>query len=41
MNTWSVLVGKLERKRPLERPTCRWQDNIEIEFRETGRSGVD
>ena len=26
---YRVLVGKTERKRPLGRPTCRWQDNNE------------
>jgi hypothetical protein len=24
-NVYRVLVGKLERKRPLERPRCRWE----------------
>jgi hypothetical protein len=25
---YRVLVGKPERKRPLRRPSCRWEDNI-------------
>jgi hypothetical protein len=25
-----VLVGKLEGKKPLGRPRCRWEDNIKI-----------
>jgi hypothetical protein len=31
-----VLVGKPERKRPLRRPTRRWEDNIKIDFQEVG-----
>ena len=27
-----VLVGKLEGKRPLGRPTRRWEDNIKIDL---------
>jgi hypothetical protein len=27
---YRVLVGKPEGKRPLGRPTCRWEDNIRI-----------
>jgi hypothetical protein len=27
-----VLVEKLEGKRPLGRPTCRWEDNIEMDL---------
>jgi len=33
-------VGKPEGKRPLERPTCRWEDNIRMDFREVGWEGV-
>ncbi|KAJ4447759.1 hypothetical protein ANN_09767 [Periplaneta americana] len=29
-----VLVGRPEEKRPLERPRCRWEDNIKMDFRE-------
>jgi hypothetical protein len=29
-----VLMGILERKNPFERPTCRWRDNIKINFNE-------
>jgi hypothetical protein len=29
-----VLVGKPEGKRPLERPTYRWEDDIKIDHRE-------
>jgi hypothetical protein len=31
-----VLVGKPEGKRPLVRPRHRWEDNIEMGFREFG-----
>jgi hypothetical protein len=31
-----VLVRKPEGKRPLGRPTCKWDDNIKMEFREIG-----
>jgi hypothetical protein len=29
---YRVLVGKPEGKRPLERPRCRWEDNIKADF---------
>jgi len=29
---YRVLVGKPEGKRPLGRPMCRWEDNIEIDL---------
>ena len=31
-----VLVGKLEGKRPLGRPRCRWEDNITMDLWEVG-----
>jgi hypothetical protein len=31
-----VLVGKPERKRPLGRPRCRWEDNIKMDLQEVG-----
>jgi hypothetical protein len=36
-----VLVGKLEGKRPLERPRRRWEDNIKINLQEVGRGHGD
>ena len=36
-----VLVGKLEGKRPLERPRHRWEDNIRMDLQEVGCEGVD
>ena len=32
-----VLVGKPEGKRPLGRPTRRWEDNIKMDLEEVGR----
>ena len=31
-----VLVGKPEGKRPLGRPTRRWEDNIKMDLQEAG-----
>jgi hypothetical protein len=36
-----VLVGKPERKRPLGRPRCRWEDNIKMDLQEVGCGGMD
>ena len=33
---YRVLVGKPERKRPLERPRRRWEDNIKVDLQEVG-----
>ena len=35
-NAYSVLVGKPEGKKPLERPRHRGEDNIKMDFREVG-----
>jgi len=32
---YRVLVGKLEGRRPLERPRSRWADNIRMDLRGT------
>jgi hypothetical protein len=40
-NAYRILVGKLEGKRSLGRPRCRWVDNIKIDLLETGWGGVD
>ena len=34
-----VLVGKPEGKRPLGRPTRRWEDNIKMDLQEVGGGG--
>jgi hypothetical protein len=35
-NTYRILVGKIEGRKPLGRPIHRWPDNIEMELREIG-----
>ena len=35
-----VLVGKPEGKRPLGRPSRRWEDNIKMDFQEVGYGGL-
>jgi hypothetical protein len=39
--TYRVLVGKYERKKPLGRPRCRWEDKIKMDLQEVGRGGMD
>jgi len=34
-------VGNPERKRPLGRPRCRWEDNIKMDLQEVGCEGMD
>jgi hypothetical protein len=36
-----VLVGRPEGKRPLGRPRCRWEDNINMELGERGIDGAN
>jgi hypothetical protein len=38
---YRVLVGRPEVKRPLGRPRRRWEDNIEMDFREIGIYGTN
>ena len=38
---YRVLVGKLERRRPLGRRSCRWEDNIKMHFQKVGCEGID
>jgi hypothetical protein len=38
---YRALVGKPERKRPLERPRRRWEDNIKMDVPEVGCGGKD
>jgi hypothetical protein len=40
-NACRILVGKPEGKRPLQRPRCRWVDNIEMDLRKIGGGGMD
>ena len=36
-----VLVGIPERKSPLGRPRCKWEDNIKMDLQEVGRGCRD
>ena len=36
INTYRVLVGKPEGKRPLGRPRRRWEENIKMDLRGVG-----
>jgi hypothetical protein len=38
---YSVLMGKTEGKRPLGRPSRRWEDGIRMDLREIGWGSVD
>jgi hypothetical protein len=40
-NSYRLLVGKPEGKRPLGRPIRRWVDNIKMDLLEIGWGGVD
>jgi hypothetical protein len=40
-NTYRILVGKPEGKRPLGRPRRRWEDNIRMDVRDIGWGGMD
>jgi hypothetical protein len=40
-NVYRVLVGTPERKRVLERPRRRWEDEIKMDLREIGWRGVE
>jgi hypothetical protein len=37
----TVLVGKLEGKKPCGRPKYRWKNNMKMVIKETGWEGVD
>jgi hypothetical protein len=38
---YTVLAGRPERKRPLGRLRCRWEDNIKLDLREIGIDGAN
>jgi 3-oxoacyl-ACP reductase-like protein len=40
-NTYRILVGKSEVKRPLGRPRRRWEDNIKMNLTEIGWVSMD
>jgi len=37
---YRVLVGKPEGKGPLGKPTCRWENNINMDLSEVGCGGM-
>jgi hypothetical protein len=38
-DVYRILVLKPEGKRPLGRPRCRWEDNINMDLQEVGCGG--
>jgi hypothetical protein len=40
-NSYTILVGRPEGKRPLAGPRHRWVDNIKMDLREMDWGGVD
>jgi len=38
---YRVLVGKPEGKRPLGRPSLRWEDNFEMDLQEVECGGME
>jgi hypothetical protein len=40
-NTYRILVGEPEGKRPLGRPRRKWADNIKMDLREIGWGGMN
>jgi len=38
---YRVLVGRPKGKRPLRRPSCRWEDNIKMDFGEREIDGAN
>jgi len=40
-SVYRILVWKPEGNRPLGRPRCRWEDNIEMDLHEVGCGGMD
>jgi hypothetical protein len=41
INTYKILVGKHEGKRPRGRSGCRWEDNIRMDLRQISCKDVD
>jgi hypothetical protein len=40
-NTYRLVAGKPEGKKPPGRPKCRWVDNVKMNLEETGWGGVE
>jgi hypothetical protein len=36
-----ILLGKLEGKRPIRRPSRKWEDNIKMDLQDVGCEGMD
>jgi hypothetical protein len=41
INIFNILFGRHEGKRPLGRPRCRWEDNVEMDIKEMECEDVD
>jgi hypothetical protein len=41
LNLYRILMGKPEGNKPLGRPECRGEDNIEMDLGEIGWGGMD
>lgn len=41
INVYRIFVGKPERKSPLARSRCRWENNVKMNVWETGWDGVN
>ena len=39
-NPFSILFSELEGKIPLGEPTCRWKNDVKIDFKEVSCEGV-
>jgi hypothetical protein len=40
-DSYRILVGRPEGRRPLGRPRGRWEDNIKMDLQEMGWGGMD
>jgi hypothetical protein len=38
---YTIMVGKLEIKRPIGKPKCKWKDNIKTDLKGIWNKGVD
>jgi hypothetical protein len=38
-DAYRILVGRPEGRRPLGRPRCRWEDNMQMDLQEEGWGG--
>jgi hypothetical protein len=40
-SVYRVLMGKPEGRRPLGRPSSRWEDNVKVDLQKMGCGGMD